>query len=364
MNHAKQMLRATILLILCTPCVPALGQEVRHDIHFPDLPGYKMFACDLHMHTVFSDGLVWPTVRVAECWRQGLDVISITDHVEYQPHKDNIPTNHARPYELAKDVAQAADLLLIRGTEITRDTPPGHFNALFLEDITTLDTPEFLDAIKAANAQGAFVFWNHQAWQGEEAGRWLDVHTTMFDNKMFQGLEVCNGSSYYPTAHKWCLEKNLTMLGDTDIHDADLRKQSTSDDHRTMTLVFATEKSPAALKEALLAGRTAVWFKNQLIGRQEILAPLFDGAVRLEAPIARSGKNVWLRIRNRCDMDIKLVRTAGNGPASIAVPAQATRLVEMSTADDDTPLDLQYTAANFLIAPDTGLPVVLKVAQE
>ncbi len=217
-------------------------------------------------------------------------MISVTDHVEYQPHKDDIKTNHNRPFELVKDTARMVDLLLIRGTEITRDTPPGHFNAMFLENIDKLDTPEFLDAIKAANEQGAFVFWNHQAWQGEEKGSWLDVHTTMFDNKMFQGMEVCNGESYYPTAHKWCLEKNLTMLGNSDIHDADLRKQSTADDHRTMTLVFATEKTPAALKEALLAGRTAVWYKDQLIGRKEQLEPLFYGAVQIEQPIARSGK--------------------------------------------------------------------------
>jgi hypothetical protein len=275
--------------------------------------------------------------------------------------KDDIKTNHNRPYELVKDAARMVDLMLIRGTEITRDTPPGHFNAIFLENVDKLDTPEFLDAIKAANEQGAFVFWNHQGWQGEEKGSWLDVHTTMFDNKMFQGMEVCNGVSYYPTAHKWCLEKNLTMLGNTDIHDADPRKQSTADDHRTMTLVFATEKTAASLKEALLAGRTAVWYKDQLIGRKEQLEPLFYGAIQIEQPIVRSGKSVWLRIRNTCDADIKLVRSAGNGPASITLPAQATALVRMSTAADDTPLDLQYTATNFLIAPETGLPVVLKL---
>ena len=333
---------------------------MRYEIHFPDPPGYQTLACDLHMHTVFSDGLVWPTVRVQEAWRQGLDVISITDHVEYQPHKDDVKTNHNRPFELVKDAARTVDLMLIRGTEITRDTPPGHFNAIFLEDIDKLDTPEFLDAIKAANEQGAFVFWNHQAWQGEEKGSWLDVHTTMFDNKLFQGMEVCNGASYYPTAHKWCLEKNLTMVGNTDIHDTDLRTQSTAADHRTMTLVFATEKTPASLKEALLAGRTAVWYKDQLIGRKEHLEPLFYGAIQIEQPITRSGKSVWLRIRNACDADIKLARSAGNGPAAITLPAQVTTLVRMSTAADDTPLDLQYTATNFLIAPETGLPVVLK----
>ena len=177
---------------------------------------------------------------------------------------------------------------------------------MFLDNIDTLDTPEFLDAIKAANDQGAFVFWNHQGWKGEENGSWLDVHTTMFENKLFQGMEVCNGESYYPTAHKWCLEKNLTMFGNSDIHDSDLRKRSTADDHRTMTLVFATEKTPAALKEALLAGRTAVWYKDQLIGRQEQLAPLFYGAVRIESPVVRSGKSVWLQVRNACSADIQL----------------------------------------------------------
>lgn len=359
----KRLLRATVLLILCLPLTSALGQDVRHTIHFPDLPGYKMFACDLHMHTVFSDGLVWPTVRVEEAWRQGLDVMAITDHIEYHPHKDDLSINHARPFDLAQGTARAADMLLIRGAEITRDTPPGHFNAIFLDDVDKLETPEFLDAVKAANAQNAFVWWNHQAWQGEEAGRWLDVHTTMFDNKMFQGMEVCNGTSYFPTAHKWCLEKNLTMLGNTDIHDPDLRKQSLPDDHRTMTLVFATERTPAAIKEALLAGRTAVWCKNQLIGRKEILEPLFAAAVRVETPVVRSGKTVYLRISNSCDLDIKLTRTAGNGPATIALPAQATRLVEMSTAANDTPLDLQYSTTSFLIAPDTGLPVVLKAPQ-
>ena len=103
-------------------CGISEAQEVRREISFPDLPGFVTLKCDLHMHTVFSDGSVWPTVRVAEAWRQGLDVISITDHIEYQPKEDDIPTQHNRGYELAKGTANAHDILLIHGTEITRDT--------------------------------------------------------------------------------------------------------------------------------------------------------------------------------------------------------------------------------------------------
>jgi hypothetical protein len=43
----------------------------------PDVKGYKTLKCDFHQHTVFSDGQVWPGVRVQEAWREGLDVIAI-----------------------------------------------------------------------------------------------------------------------------------------------------------------------------------------------------------------------------------------------------------------------------------------------
>jgi len=340
---------------------PAAGAEARHEIEFPNLPGYQTLKCDLHMHTVFSDGLVWPAVRVAEAWRQGLDVIAITDHIEYQPHKDDVPTKHERPHELAQGAARTCGLLLVKGAEITRDTPPGHFNAIFLNDVKPLDTKEFLDAVKQANDQGAFVFWNHQGWQGEEKGRWLDVHTTMCQNKWFQGMEVCNGDGYYPNAHRWCLEKNLTMLGNTDIHDPDLRRRSTPQDHRTMTLVFAREKTLPAVKEALLTGRTVVWYKDQLIGRQEWLTPLFEQSVRVEPPHLRSDKAVWFRVRNLCDADLYLERSGKLGPAKLELPAGTTSLVQISGTQLAGPLELMYTAKNLWIAPETGLPVVLRV---
>ena len=150
MKKLSLLLPVLILFLLSPP----LSAEVRHEINFPDLEEYQTITCDLHMHTVFSDGQVWPTVRVTEAWRQGLDAISITDHIEYQPHKDDLLTNHNRPYDLAWGAAKTHGLLLAKGAEITRDTPPGHFNAIFLDDIDPLDTENFLEAIKRANDQG------------------------------------------------------------------------------------------------------------------------------------------------------------------------------------------------------------------
>ena len=352
------LLPVSVLVLLWSSLA---GAQVRHEIAFPDLPGYKTLKCDLHTHSVFSDGAVWPTVRVKEAWRQGLDAIALTDHIEYQPHRGDVPTKHNRPYDLAAGPAGTMNLLFPRAAEITRDTPPGHFNALFLDDVDPLDTKDFVEAVKRANQQGAFVFWNHQGWKGEEKGRWLEVHTTLYENKWLHGMEVCNGRSYYPSAHRWCLEKKLTMLGNSDIHDPDLRKKNAAADHRTITLVFAKGRTLASLKEALLDGRTAVWFKDQIIGRKEFLQALFGQSVRVGKPHSRSGDGVWVEIRNVCETDVQLQRSGKLGPPSLTLPARTTSLVRVNLGTPGKPARLSYTATNFLVAPNEGLPVTLQI---
>ncbi len=359
MPRLKELLALLLALLFLAP---ASAEDVRHQIHFPDVRGYQTLVCDFHTHTVFSDGQVWPPVRVEEAWRQGLDAIAITDHVEYQPHKDDVPTNHNRPYELAAGPAKVANLLLARGAEITRDTPPGHFNAIFLSDVDPLDTEDFVEAIKRANEQGAFVFWNHQGWKGPEKGRWLEVHTTLYENGWMHGMEVCNGDTYYPDAHKWCLERNLTMMGSSDVHRPDLREKSLPDDHRPMTLVFAKERTLDALKEALKEGRTAVWFEDRVIGRRQWLEPLFDGCVQVSRPHLRSKDAVWVEVNNASSADIRLQRTGPVGPGELTLPARSTRVVKIGTRTPADPLELRYTAANFLVGLEEGLPVVLQVA--
>ena len=75
----KKVLVSAFLLATCLMNVQA---QRRNEIQVPDLDGYTTLKCDFHMHTVFSDGLVWPTVRVDEAYREGLDAISLTEHSE------------------------------------------------------------------------------------------------------------------------------------------------------------------------------------------------------------------------------------------------------------------------------------------
>ena len=350
-----------LVVITCLLLTPFTTAEAKHKINIPDVLGYKTLKCDFHMHTVFSDGLVWPTVRVDEAEREGLDAISITDHIEYQPHKQDIPTNHKRPYEIALGRAKEKNILLIKGAEITRETPPGHFNALFLEDINLLDTEKFIDAVKAANNQGAFVFWNHPGWKPEAKG-WFDIHTTLYENILMHGIEVVNGNSYYPEAHQWALEKNLTMMGNSDIHQPIVGSEITPENHRPMTLVFAKEKSIKAIREALIAGRTAVWFKNQLIGRPNYLHAIFRKAVQIDKPYLRRGDTIWFELTNNSDIDILVQGIGEGGPGKLTLPANAITIAKIKVDSKAEQAELKCMITNFLIAPEKGLPVNLNVS--
>ena len=349
-------------LLLAMVAFPLAAQE-RREIAFPDLPGYETLVCDFHMHTVFSDGNVWPPVRVDEAWRLGFDAIAITDHIEYLPHKGDIATNHNRSYELAVGRARQAGILFPKGTEITRETPPGHFNALFLKDTAPLDTDDLVEVFKRANEQGAFLFWNHHAWKGEERGAWGDLHTTVYENKWLHGMEVCNGSSYYPTAHKWCLEKGLTMLGNSDIHAPDINDQTTPEEHRTVNLLFVKERTLDGIKQALQDGRTAVWFGKQMIGRQEWLQALLERSIEIAPPHYRGKNFVILKVTNKSDIEIQLERTGSVGPATTTLPPQSTSMVKINTNDPKAPLDLAYKVTNFLVAPNEALQVAVTVSE-
>ena len=82
-------------------------------------PEGKFFiSSDLHIHTVFSDGLVWPTVRVDEAIRDSIDLISLTEHIEYQSHIVDIPhPNRNRSFQIASGYVQKQPLAVVHGTE-------------------------------------------------------------------------------------------------------------------------------------------------------------------------------------------------------------------------------------------------------
>jgi hypothetical protein len=321
---------------------------------------------------VFSDGSVWPSVRVEEAWRDGLDAIAITDHIEYKPHKADVSTNHVRSYELAESAAEALGILLVKSAEITRGEPPGHWNALFLTELDSLGTNDYRVAVKSAAEQGAFIFWNHPGWkQPFNQPVWYAEQAEVYERGWLHGAEVVNGDEYNALVHKWCLEKNLTMLGNSDAHQPiALDYDSPLGEHRPVTLVFAREKSVAAIKEALLARRTAVYTQNLLVGKEEFLQPLFQGSIEVRTPrlTIKNKDRVWLQVFNRAPLNFELERRQNlrevTIPAKVTLHAGKTSLISVTGrgagVTGERELVLPFQVTNLKVAPTQGLSVGLK----
>ena len=371
----KRHLLLVVGVIACALLAYGQVTRARTPIRIPDIPGYKTLKCDFHVHTVFSDGDVWPSVRTEEAWQEGLDAIAITDHIEYQPHKDDVPVNHDRSVQIAQEHGDQVSLMVIKGSEVTRKMPPGHINAIFLTASKPLDVEDWRDAIRAASAQGAFIFWNHPGWTGQQPdgiSRWYPEHSELLEKKMLHGVEVVNDQDYYPDVHRWCLDKNLTMMSNSDIHDPiGFAWDTARGEHRPFTLVFASARTPQAIKEALFAHRTAVCFKQTLVGRREFLDPIFKGSTDVLNPSVtiKGTGSAFVQITNSSDLDYQLV---GKGqfdevtvpPRLLLKGGKTVRLQvrgKSETLSSKKTIDLRYEVTNLKIAPDAGLEVTIPI---
>ena len=314
---------------LAAMCLMSAQAQRRNEIQVPNLNGYTTLKCDFHMHSVFSDGLVWPTVRVDEAYREGLDAISLTEHIEYRPHKKDIIADHNRSYELSQKQAKKLGILLIRGSEITRSMPPGHFNAIFLNDSNPLEQKAYKDAFNEAKKQGAFIFWNHPGWarQQPDSTLWWPEHTQLYNDGCMHGIEVANGGLFMPEAIQWCLDKNLTMIGTSDIHqpiqtDYDFSKG----EHRTMTFVFAKERSPEGIREDLGPRRNYKKARGGGVG----------GGETAHDPSLVYFREMTLKPHTQHTISVKFDNGIKGG-------------------------DCNFEVTNFIVAPDKGLDYTIKL---
>ncbi|MDD5345731.1 MAG: Sb-PDE family phosphodiesterase [Proteiniphilum sp.] len=340
----------------------------REIITIPDVMGYKVLKCDFHTHTVFSDGLVWPSIRNQEAWEEGLDALAITDHIEYTPHKEDVKVAHNRSHELLKESAGMSNILLVKGSEITRNTPPGHFNAIYIDDasgfIEDRANEQDREAVMKAVAQNAFIFWNHPGWKPgiEGSYEWIDFVDELYRNKALHGIEVINGFGIHLKALDWCIDKGLTVMGSSDIHnlvahDYDRNKEYV---HRSMTLVMAKERTPEAIREALDAGRTVAWASQYLAGKEEHVRALFDACVELlPAHYTEKKKNgnqvSYYEIRNNSDLFFELQLKEGNGTKRIVLYPRSAQLLSAPAGT----ASLTYDVTSTYVRSDQHLTVEL-----
>ena len=284
----------------------------RREIILPEVNGFTVYKADLHTHSIFSDGSVTPEFRVEEAWLEGLDVLAITEHLEYRPYeqkmvnflndllpegtkatntniigtgktdKDGIKSDLNYPVRLAEAAAKGYGLTIIPGIEITR-TPEtiGHFNALFTKDNNTIHDSDPMQAFRNARAQGALVMNNHPGWRRKNLDM-SEPERKAYAEKLIDGVEVMNGGEFYPRVIDYALEQGVFIASNTDIHGSSAEEYFVTTEGavmRNMTFILAKDNSLESLKEALKARRTLAYSFGTIAGEESLLKAFFKASI-------------------------------------------------------------------------------------
>lgn len=371
------MKKITLLLIfvfaICQLTAQQHSHQSNHALTYPNIEGYVSLKADLHIHTVFSDGNVWPTIRVQEALRENLDAISLTEHLEYQPHLDDIPhPDRNRSYDLALAEAKEHDLLIVHGSEITRAAPMGHNNAVFIEDANLLLTDKAEKAFSEAKKQNAFVFWNHPAWhaQNPQGNPILsDFQKERIKKGELHGIEVINSVDYNEESLTLALDQNLTIMGTSDIHGLIDWDYTEKGHDRPITLVFAKEKSLESMQEALFAGRTVAVYNSLLVGKEEFLNPLIKASIKVNfAKYIPKTQVLEVELENVASSPLLFENQMEYGFYSsspiFSIPALGTYTLRIKTLEKKESIDLELRAIGAFNAPKESPVITWKISVE
>lgn len=329
----------------------SLRQEPqRREIILPKVNGYTVYKADLHTHSIFSDGDCTPKYRVREAWLDGLDVMAVTEHIEYRPmekpymqfmraeisdktkqeHK-GIVSDLNLPVELSKKEAAAYGLTIIPGVEITR-TPEtiGHYNALFTTDNNTIHAEDPMESIKNARKQGALIMHNHPGWRRKSLDM-PEFEKKVYGEKLIDGIEVMNGAEFYPKAATRAAELGLFVSSNTDIHNSTALSYAAGGHLRNMTLILAKDKSLKSLKEALKARRTLAYSFGSVAGDEQLLKDFFTASISFETLSVNAKGARTMMMTNNSSFDYYL--RFGNGNM-VEFPAFTTRKISTNNAGE------------------------------
>jgi 3',5'-nucleoside bisphosphate phosphatase len=245
---------------------------------------------------------------------------------------------------------------------------------LFIRNANLLDRENIFDAIREAREQGAFIFWNHPGWKAQQPDTtlWWAEHTQLLKNNMIHGLEVFNYDEYYPEAIDWAREKKLTVLANSDLHEPSGMKYGGNNIHRPMTLVFSKSRTEGGIREALFNQRTIAFYNNTLVGRANLLEPLFFSSMRIVATpgVLRNGGTKKIEIINTSDIhyDLELVQPGlgFDAPASVALKPHHMTILELNGNSEEVAevkeLKIFYRVKNMLLSSTENLVITFSIS--
>jgi len=363
----------TLILILI---VFSINAQKRKEF-FKSPKGVFYISSDLHIHSVFSDGSVWPTIRVDEAVRDSIDLISLTEHLEYQSHISDIPhTNRNRSFQIAGGYVQKKPLAVVHGTEITKPMPPGHFNAIFIKDANKFfdknkDPLIFIKGIKEANKQGAFVFWNHpmcEANRSDGIAKLDPIHKEVIDKKLLHGIEVVNFDTFSEEAMQIALDNELTMMGTSDVHvliDWDFNKEEESF-HRPITFIMSKNRTIKSIRDALFNGNTFIWYRDLIIGKSNNLKQVIENNLKVVSKgygfKGRKVEILQVELINKSVAPISLNYIGGytfhNDYKFIELAPRSSKTIYVKTKKIKKTVSLEFEILNYVIAPKTNLKTI------
>ena len=222
---------------IATPVVKYTGiilfdySTKRTEIILPEVKGYTCYKADFHVHTIYSDGNVTPRERVIEAWRDGLDIMALTDHLEIRTYekfmlralapysKDGSKFVYANAgagnkknpdapmlcnlnaaYDEAVEYAEKNTLpiMVVRGTEIWRNARTvGEYNALFLKDINAICHKDLFESFRRVKDQGGLIIHNHPGWRRTTMEK-SEEQLKIYGEGWVDGVEVVNSATLYP----------------------------------------------------------------------------------------------------------------------------------------------------------------------
>lgn len=309
----------------------------RREFILPKVNGLTLYKADLHLHTIYSDAETTPEYRCKEAWIDGLDIIAITDHIEYRRHEPHFleflagygkkkAVNHnviRKPanekgikadlnYSVARAQKEAPkyNILVIPGAEITREPVEiGHYNALFTVDNNKLYTADPLEALRKAKEQGALVQHNHPGWRRTSCDK-TEFEVKAYNEGLIDGVEVANGGQFYPKIISRAMDENLYVASNTDMHNTSHNDYICRGVNRNMTFILSDECTLEKIKEALVKHQTIAYTGGELIASEDLLVALFNASVQFNVIATDSKGKRTIALYNPTSLEFTIQTSA------------------------------------------------------
>ena len=192
------------------------------------------------------------------------------------------------------------------------------------------------------------------------------MHVELIERKLLHGIEVVNFTTFSEEAIEIALENNLTMVGTSDVHkltawDFDIPKGG----HRPMTFVLCKNNSAEEVKKALFEGKTMVWFKELMIGKEEHLLEVVKANLSASNPTYKDDEliaKVLLKNHSANTLHLKYTGpfTFHQDGTIFKIEPYSEKSIDIKTLEIKTSLQLPFELLNGIIGQKKYLNFTIK----